>query len=1206
MVFLGYLIPRRRRHSNGELETNPVSQQGWRPSYLRRRVLLIFIITFCGMIGTLEGLAQVAKAHAGLASSVESLHYSWTYGPTAILTIVAALWGRVEFQAKQNTPWQQMLGDSSSEASKSILLDYISVMQPVAVFKAFRNRHYLVAASVSSSLILRLLIIVSTGLFSLQPTPVVIGHVPVQLSTSFDTFNASTRLEAAKFKAFDVLNAIVYKGNSYAEGTNSKVAFQGVSPSGLPANALINTTVQAIAADLECESAGFNSENFTKFGEGTLLTPSCNLTLSFNEVWNNDDLRIVSQVAPPHMCSNSKDENDKRVAIFIGEMYLLKNLTGHSSSNSLLNISVGNSKQYVCKPTYSLRKHAAILNTTSESFSTTLLGEVKTASTLRNVTALDIASQAFTYSDTYLRASEPANSDTLFTARNLSMDIAIKIGARLSGFKGSAQDIYDQNKAGDLFKAFYRAVTAQVVNQALLQPQKSETAGHAVVTEDRLLITVVSLRAMEVCFILLTILAIVMSVLIPSQTQVPWNPNKITAIANVLASNPTLRESFQGTGSASQSSLASHLAGKRYTMQSLDGSLSIETEDNRKSDKIAFSSEEVVNWRPFPNFPTRFTFYIILAGIIASLEAVLRVSQARNGLGKVSNSTYTHYLWTLLPALVMVSINLLFGSIDFNTRSLAPYARLKKNLGVDFRYISTWNFMDSLSPMTIYNSIKLKDFAVLITTITAILGSVLTIVSSGLYSPINTTATSPINFTQTTMPMSPHVLSTEVSSNSSNGVSGMQTASEILNDNLTYPQWTWGEFSFPNMTFNPKFLTPNTTGMFVDLVVPALRSSLDCQLRNSSQLATNFTPMPALSTSPWAGPTLLVNSTILPCSKSQKTTSLRTQIKGAAQNRAVEGKYLPTGSFGSTTGTSCYLNGTSMQAIFNSNPAVDFNQNQVSYIWGETTASSLVNLMELACMDSPERVQTKVRFKLPDMIIDEDHPPTAIEKTATRAHDAFFPLSFNWYYLQSYDQSATGLDAFFQALVSGKHSIPEGYLSDPGKVEEVVQAIKYQHKIIKAQQISQNAQTVANRSMDRSPILGNITNPSHLRLFQDAASTRALEGLIAALLLLGILSSVILDTDKVLPKNPNSIAAVASLLADSNFLGCLSRGTRPTDDSFDTTVFADSRFHLGWFHGEGFPVPGFPQGTHESPRGEAKSNNPKLTIYVDSYEGKPI
>ncbi|KGO75330.1 Protein of unknown function DUF3433 [Penicillium italicum] len=73
---------------------------GWQPSYLRRRVLIMFVMTFCGVIAALEAFNHVSRVHDGIASSVETRHYLWTYGPTAIFTLVATFWSRVEFRSE--------------------------------------------------------------------------------------------------------------------------------------------------------------------------------------------------------------------------------------------------------------------------------------------------------------------------------------------------------------------------------------------------------------------------------------------------------------------------------------------------------------------------------------------------------------------------------------------------------------------------------------------------------------------------------------------------------------------------------------------------------------------------------------------------------------------------------------------------------------------------------------------------------------------------------------------------------------------------------------------------------------------------------------------------------------------------------------------------------------------------------------------------
>ncbi|EOD51852.1 hypothetical protein UCRNP2_1352 [Neofusicoccum parvum UCRNP2] len=62
---------------------------------------------------------------------------------------------------------------------------------------------------------------------------------------------------------------------------------------------------------------------------------------------------------------------------------------------------------------------------------------------------------------------------------------------------------------------------------------------------------------------------------------------------------------------------------------------------------------------------------------------------------------------------------------------------------------------------------------------------------------------------------------------------------------------------------------------------------------------------------------------------------------------------------------------------------------------------------------------------------------------------------------------------------------------------------------------------------------GALELHDRLRLKQTAASTRALQGLLAVLVLDAAATFLLADTREVLPKNPRSIAAVASLLVDS-------------------------------------------------------------------------
>lgn len=84
-----------------------------------------------------------------------------------VLTILAAFWGQVEFRAKQLMPWRNM-ANGPRPAETSLLLDYISPWNVVALFKSVKNRHHMVFVAILDSPLINLLIVVSTALLSLR------------------------------------------------------------------------------------------------------------------------------------------------------------------------------------------------------------------------------------------------------------------------------------------------------------------------------------------------------------------------------------------------------------------------------------------------------------------------------------------------------------------------------------------------------------------------------------------------------------------------------------------------------------------------------------------------------------------------------------------------------------------------------------------------------------------------------------------------------------------------------------------------------------------------------------------------------------------------------------------------------------------------------------------------------------------------------
>jgi hypothetical protein len=154
------------------IEADP--SNGWRPSWLRKRIMGIFV----GVFVALGACAEIVMAVVDGQVANMSVEGVWIFGPVIVISIVAALWWMVEFQALNYTPWIVLdidqgkgfhgAGTKKRRASRTIMLDYVSMSYPQALFKAIRNQHYLVAASVATSLLLRAEIFLSTAIFHVR------------------------------------------------------------------------------------------------------------------------------------------------------------------------------------------------------------------------------------------------------------------------------------------------------------------------------------------------------------------------------------------------------------------------------------------------------------------------------------------------------------------------------------------------------------------------------------------------------------------------------------------------------------------------------------------------------------------------------------------------------------------------------------------------------------------------------------------------------------------------------------------------------------------------------------------------------------------------------------------------------------------------------------------------------------------------------
>ncbi|KAJ6155314.1 hypothetical protein N7470_005880 [Penicillium chermesinum] len=1026
--------PQREVKPETSNEVHPVT---WRPLYLRRSVLCLFIAFFCGLIIALEVLSHVSQSRSGLASSKQSLHYSWTYAPAAIFLSITTIWTRAEFQAKQ-------------------------FMQPVALWRALKHKDFIVAAGVGCTLLLRLAIIFSTSLFTLKEMAVSQSNVSVQLNDYFEGNNAT--FNGPGMQPVNLLSAILFENLSYPEGTTASATYQTFSAPNLPSDSNITVPVNGMQTDLVCEEAELSittwqrvSQSFANFNSYQSVEPQVvNEFRSSSCTISNYSIATTQVSAQPYenipyvgefVNTTCDYSNESRYLVYLVEFHEKTPENEDGSSDMVLD----RSSQLICHGNYS--RIDMLAHGSAAGNSTARLERIGSeSSTFPEVSATDISLWIDQYMDHSLQDSDyrVVQDYNAFYAKN--------------GPYGNQTNLNDPSKSALTSRAYYKAVGAQLLHEALAKQHTSLTTGSAIVGENRVVMTNVSLRVIEVCLALVILQVIAIIILDPRRGVPPYDPNRVSTIGAILLASPRVRQLLAGTGGISQKTLDTYLAGSKYVARQTEAGISIEVTNDGQLDLAPRPSHDEAKekneaWTPFPNFISRMIGFIVILLIIVVLEVLLHFSDVNDGLGDVTDVTYKHYLWTTIPAIVMTLIGLFIGSLTANIRTVAPYAQLQQKSGAKFEQSLGLNFLDALDLTNLVRSIRTNHWAVLAGTLAASGTFFLNIVTSGLFSAIAVPRTIEVNATQKTVFGTIGAYQADTAYQLLGSTYGEVIAEYIIQDNLTYPQWTYDGLVFPS---SPSQAPPPTGA-------PA-KDSKDYTI---SLNWPPFTPDPY-------GPN---KTTIIAAGNFLSVTDVQSSYFGIATSPQLL--------------TSEEQSGNATVSLF---------------AWGffGPDASSLAHITAMTCTNTPEIVETDIRFDLPGFNITDAHPPVPDASTARRAPG--IPLSSEPWITSLNDPALyiATLPAYRDQTGSSPHSCWAG-----------------------TQQLHPGG---------RERNAGWRTGSRHGDA-ADSAAGRAEYGVDEGagcvawvIVVLGAVGSFALNTDRVLPKSPTSIAAIGSLLADSNFL----------------------------------------------------------------------
>lgn len=1171
----------------------------WRPFYLRRSVLISFALVFVVILVAIEVLVSVSSQHNGIASASSNQHYLWTFGPTAVLTLVAALWNRVDYQSKVIAPWIR-LSQQGVPASRTLLLDYFSGLQYFVPFVACRNRDFATAATACVALIVKIMIIVSTGLLTLSWTSV---DYPSDSFVLLDRFvNNRTNLDRAGSLSYYIVRGLIAGNLTYPDGMSKDYAFQSVQANAAE-NAELRLAVDGFYASLDCEPVGLvmtgsevTSGHQTNTMNVTLTSSGCNVKLvqlpgvpagdchtdpdspgGEGHICEPMDVTRIAVV----QCDGTEDDAGKRILAMYANYTTYEDLsvnttdyTGHPSHPWPGKMS--RSTQILCTPQHTTVKLDIVRNGTDVRDITESTGTPNI--TLDAVSGWDIfAAVQASYNNSIESSQGLIWGQHSFVVGNTSVNadgyMMSSIFTQLAP-NTSTLRLYDEDFLQEVVTGYYRQHAAIIAKQSLMESAAIAATGSVLVNQDRLVVRNWAAQWMAGMVIACLALTLFLAFHVSAQGILPCSPTTMLGTASLILHSHDLTSRLRGLGAADievheqvlrDSRFSSGIVQDQETYQMQFGILDSQGEldsKNRGLSQVVSKPRQPTLLHPV----SRGVLCHVLVVLIIALELLLHKSTVEDGLGDVADDTYIHYTWTTIPALVFGLLAMAFSSMDFRVRALAPYSTLKRTASPEV--FTTLDFLDMSLPRTIIKEIQLANFGACAATLVFLVASMFTTFTSSLFQPLSI----PTSEAVTLLPNQSFMLQPGLTAGEDMDEQPNILSSLILTSNLSYPQWTFENLAFAQ--YVPTVSLPSSSGFnastaSVAAVLPAVREKLDCRLYDSTEITYNLTRHYEFFYGEYQNPLgisvkgeecgLTTNSSL------EKFERLRYNLLLSTYENAT---YFGRG--GGTSGASD-------------------NQgcSDLLYTWGKfdwEADKAIEHIAVMGCNMSYEVVDVDITFRGLSLDLDVQNPPRPREDTARpsimeKSDIGLWSLEYGLAWVQLGTEL---LDEFFGFLVSSPWAIPLRELGNASAENAIRDAIKFQHGIILAQNLGMNRvplnckgsyscrnSTLGDSDADARHVY-NATATDRLgrrRVVQDPVSTRVLEALLGITLVLLLASWVLMRDTAILPSSPTTIASVAALIAGGNILSKLpSNAAWMSPEQIAASFPPATRIWLGWGH----------------------------------------
>ena len=601
----------------------------------------------------------------------------------------------------------------------------------------------------------------------------------------------------------------------------------------------------------------------------------------------------------------------------------------------------------------------------------------------------------------------------------------------------------------------------------------------------------------------------------------PRDPTSMGGLAAILRNSHGLLHDLCGTGAKDISLVGDRLRGSWSSSvllrpgQDPEFVYQIKGLDSKKHSlaiNMGFSDINITEiYHPWTIKPVaQYISIFICAVFILAIWLVYGTRGSHNRFSPPENETF---LWTALVTIFFVSLSTYVSWLDYDLRRLTPLIRLATSKQSLYTETLGLAYTNELGLQTAFRCMWYSDWKVFFSKLIILWTWLMPIFTAGLFAMQRYERDGPA----TLQPQSYFDIQAGQS-----GVllgSNTQLAEQILLDSPpTYPKSTYEDLAFPVLSLKADKASWMTSAMAFSATVGATKASLGCQTEVLSNGDGNSLTCISLE-----------SKSIKTCNKGQAVTGFVAE--------------------------SCQ--GLSFNASLN-------------YIWGDCSDSGSITV--LSCNETVVSVDAYVSYNSGYLDIDPNNPPIVVNGDQQKRITGDLSLDGVYDILSGVPagtDNASSLDPFFTTLVQSPGGIPMDRLLSAERTNSVMQAIYTQHGIIRAQAL--NTATIRKTVSSTSPPAPISASFAyyHLELLQAQPQTVALTILLALTIIFSALLAIYRHRETNLPKNPSSIAAQASMLADSTIWWHLPRDVQYLTNTQLARRLRKKTFRLGPIEGTG-------------------------------------